>query len=326
MGETRRQNGAVKVHGRRPQGFSLIELMVAVALGMVLILGVVTVVTNTTKNFGEVAKTSQQIENARYAIQTLRDEIRNAGYFGRFSTADVPDVLPNSCVFSLEALRDGMGVPIEGYDNSAPACLPGYVADTDVLLIRRAATSDPVAPADLIAGDVYLQTIPRNSIMAFGADAADFTLRDRDETDAPIWPYHYALYYVRSCSVCADGGDGVPTLYRAELRNGSLLLTPVAEGVENVQFRFGIDETDDGSPDRYAGASDGALSADPEGWADVVAIEVSLLARALQPTPGYTDNKSYDLGEDDLIAPGGPFKRHAFKTVVRVINISSRRE
>lgn len=308
------------------RGFSLVELMVAITLGLVLMVGVTTVVTNSTKNYGEVANTSQQIENGRYALQTLRDDIRNAGYFGRFSAPEVPASLPNSCTFTLEAIEDGMGVPIEGFDDTAPACLTNYLAGTDVLAIRRAATDEPVEVASLNAGDLYIQTLPTEFVLREGSGSEDFTLIQRDSSDAPILPFYYALYFVRSCSICGDNGDSIPTLVRAELRDGALVMNPIAEGIENLQFRFGVDDSENGSPDRYLLASNGALDGEPAGWADVVSVEVNILARSLQPSPGYTDVKEYDLGQGDLVSPGGPYRRHVFTSIVRVINTSSRRE
>lgn len=310
----------------RGRGFSLVELMVSIALGLVLMVGVVTVVSNTNRSFGEVTKTSQQLENGRFALQSLRDDIRNAGFFGQFSGADVPAALPNPCVFTLENLAESMAVPVLGFDNTAPACLPGYRVGTDVIAIRRSATRDPVTLANLVGTEVYVQTRPRRALVLFGDDPDAFTLLGRDDLAAPVWPYRYEFYYIRNCSLCDGDGDGIPTLYRAMLSNGALVFNPVAEGIESMHFRYGIDDDENGSPDRYLHASHAELSGDPERWASVVSVEVNLLARALQPSPDFTDTKEYDLGEDDLFAPGGPFKRHVFKSIVRVTNLSSRRE
>ena len=53
-----------------------------------------------------------------------------------------------------------------------------------------------------------------------------------------------------------DPGDGVPTLKRAELgTNGTFSIVPLVEGIENLQFEYGLDTNGDGMPD--------AVSADP---------------------------------------------------------------
>jgi type IV pilus assembly protein PilW len=56
-----------------------------------------------------------------------------------------------------------------------------------------------------------------------------------------------------------------------------------------------------------------------------------VLARNVEPTGGYTDAKTYQLGINadgsaNNVTPGGAYKRHAFTEVVRVTNVSQRKE
>jgi type IV pilus assembly protein PilW len=59
---------------------------------------------------------------------------------------------------------------------------------------------------------------------------------------------------------------------------------------------------------------------------------LSLLVRSLDPSPGYTDRKTYELGRSDAGVPivAGPFNdgyhRRVYTGVVRLVNPSSRRE
>jgi len=69
---------------------------------------------------------------------------------------------------------------------------------------------------------------------------------------------------------------------------------------------------------------------------DVVAVNLYVLSRSRDPTPGYTDTKSYCLGEpaadgscpaaNTIAAANDQYKRHVFRTSVRVTNTSGRRD
>ncbi|MOA26271.1 hypothetical protein D3C78_1470510 [compost metagenome] len=61
---------------------------------------------------------------------------------------------------------------------------------------------------------------------------------------------------------------------------------------------------------------------------NVVAVKLSLLVRSQAATQGYVDGKSYTLGSQTVTPTSAEaaFKRHVFSTVVRLNNISGRRE
>jgi type IV pilus assembly protein PilW len=66
-------------------------------------------------------------------------------------------------------------------------------------------------------------------------------------------------------------------------------------------------------------------------WANVVAVRINLLARNGEASPGFTDAKTYTLGLDAAGAPitytpNDAYHRHAYSTLVRVVNVSQRRE
>ena len=70
---------------RAQQGLSLLELMIALTIGLGLLAGLTTVFVNSSRSHTELARASQQIENGRFAIQTLQENIWHAGYYGRKS-------------------------------------------------------------------------------------------------------------------------------------------------------------------------------------------------------------------------------------------------
>ena len=64
----------------RNLGFSLIELMIALTIGLILLTVLSLILVNSYESNRELQKTSQQIENGRFAIDVLSQNIRHAGF------------------------------------------------------------------------------------------------------------------------------------------------------------------------------------------------------------------------------------------------------
>ncbi|MDP3620126.1 MAG: PilW family protein, partial [Ramlibacter sp.] len=164
-----------------------------------------------------------------------------------------------------------------------------------------------------------------------------------------------SLYYVRNYAVTA--GDGVPTLMRSQLGSGGGVehkpAEPLIEGVEGFRVEFGVDSlSDSGAAVNQAAVQHWANSTNktsptnrgdgiPDGsyvrcttatpctvaqLANAVAVKIYVLIRADNITPGYTDNKTYNLGSTTLGPFNDNYKRHLFQQTVRLQNVSSRRE
>ena len=147
--------------GAAQRGFTLIELMVGILIGMALIAGLAITFANSSQNYGEMQKQSQQIENGRYAFDVLRDDLEHAGFFGaRTQLVPTPGAAPDPCDVSVGALAQAVGLPIQGYDSPATSpitpCLvtADHLAGTDIVVIRRA---DPEVTTLPVLNDRYIQ-------------------------------------------------------------------------------------------------------------------------------------------------------------------------
>ena len=67
---------------RRQTGLSLIELMIASVIGLLLLSGLSVLFVNVSDTNRELQKTAQQIENGRFAIDILSQNVRLAGFYG----------------------------------------------------------------------------------------------------------------------------------------------------------------------------------------------------------------------------------------------------
>lgn len=331
------------------RGFSLVEFMVAIAVGLVVLAVVVALYSSMSRSSAALTNASQEIQNGGYAVRSLADDLRHAGYYGGAYSplTSALAALPDPCETNdMVALRAALALPVQGYDAPATApiaCIPAadFVPGTDVLVLRRASTViTPVA--GLNAQDVYLQnnndwTDANNPVLNRGV-AANFALLNRDgATPADIHKYFVRVYYVSrchlyatgatACSAAADGGRPVPTLRMLELGVGSggggaqMSSIALAEGVENFQVDYGVDSSGQGTAQNFVTSP--ASLAD---WSNVTEIKLNFLVRNPQATPGYADTKTYTLGLATPITPGGAFKRHVFTEHVRLTNVAEGRE
>lgn len=370
----------VAAPGQRPSGFSLVELMIALAIGMILLMGVSMLILQQSKTRTELAKSNRQIENGRYAMQLLHDDIQHAGFYGQYSppfgatfVVDGSATL-GTCADSATAPTNlgwiasttpTFPVAIFGYAGAAanPACgTPSLLINrkpgTGILVIRRVAT-ETVAVAAAVANTTYLQVSSCDSdpiTTPFVLGSAGFSLREKNcTTVAPLRRYIVRIYYISTCNVptsgttctaTADGGSAIPTLKMIEFADGAQTVVPLVEGIEDMQFDYGIDNAGTGVPDSYKVATNVvATSLTDTEWSNVVAVRVNLLARNTEPTTGYTDAKTYSLGMTGAVeecATTNPFTavantaaevaacraypRHVYSELTRAENVSGRRE
>ena len=332
-------------------GLSLIELMIAITLGLLLVAGITLLIARQSNTRAEFEKASRKIENGRYAMQILKDEIEHAGFYDQFSdTGPAPALLPDPCETDVTKMATALPLALQGFDS--PATITGVLsciadgnhkAGTDMLVVRHADLTAPISVASAVAGQAYIQTGQTGpgsaiaSVVGSGTNTAVFKLIDKNGNLANLRKYMVRIYFVSPCSTPAgatctasdDGGNPLPTLKRLELGvnaagTTAFSMVPLAEGVENLQLDYGLDDAaaPDGSPHTYTTAP-----ATPADWSNVMAIRVNLLARNNDATGGYTDGKKYNLG---LAGPIGPlndaYKRHVFTELVRATNPSGRRE
>lgn len=322
------------------RGFSLVELMIAIALGLILMSGLAMLFANSSRVGQDLDSSSRQIENGRYAMELLSEDVAQAGYYGELTVAGANLNTPAPCATALANLgwnNASLTVPVAVSGLSATeaatlssTCLTNYKANTPALVIHRVDTT-VLTPAAAISGRVYLQTSrcdtdPNGTRFIVSSAPGDFTLRNfKCDALNTVQRYLTRVYYIASCNEC--GTDDVPTLKRAELTDGAMLISPLAEGIDDMGFDFGFDTDGDGVPDSYRANLSGTPGAADNTWANVVGLRINLLSRSNDPSNGYTDPRTYSLG---LVGTRGPFsdgfKRRSYAITTRLNNVSGPRE
>ncbi|MGH8117365.1 MAG: PilW family protein, partial [Rhodanobacteraceae bacterium] len=169
---------------RHATGFTLVELMVAMVLGLIVIAGVTSVFLAGQQSFRTNGALADVQDSSRIAFELMARDIRQAGLTGCNSTNDrIADILNNQ---STAWWADWNNV-IAGYDNAAvdPAvtslAAPNAVAGTSSLELigagvdpsQTTAMYDGTTPAvtlalpapDLAAGDVVMVCTPGHAAL-----------------------------------------------------------------------------------------------------------------------------------------------------------------
>lgn len=356
-------------------GLSLVELMISMTLGLVLLTGLVTVFSTSSRSQMELQRSAQQIENGRYAMDTITQDLHHAGYYGQYYSFPVGTAAPDPCATGDEAaLLSAMSFPIQFYPAPDLSSIPNMTGTTcatwinttnvqpgsDIFVVRRAETSPLAVGSTAVSTEVYLQANIATAEIQFGngatitstskATGAAATVKKRDGlTAAEILKYRVHVYFVATCSlpsgggtICTgasdDAGRPIPTLKRLELGVSGGVRTfsvmPISEGIDFLKVQIGVDETPaavnsntgvigDGAADRYITAPTAATVAE---LGNAVSARVGMLSRNTELSPGHTDDKTYTLAGTGVPAFNDQYKRHAYQSEIRFVNMSSRRE
>ena len=345
---------SVPIHGacaRAQLGTTLIELAIAMMVAL-LVLGTVTVVFGgTSRNRASLERAARVADNASYAMEVMRLDVAQAGYYDTLTTTagGFQWRQRDPCATALNDLgwSDPVGTPppvnarienapvaISGLRaaDPTPGCIPDRLADTPALILRF--VGPDATPAASAAGAPFLQlskceleTPNKLNLGAVSNDPAAFTLRTINcATLADVKRLVVRTYYVARCNRC--GIDTIPTLKRAELVGNEIVITPLAEGIEDLRVEYGIDPDGDGRPDRYLEAPDPALGPGFGEWSNVVAVRLFVLARTTDREPDYKESgRRFNLGLAGYkSAPADGYKRVLLTSVVRPMNAAGQRE
>ncbi len=342
----------------RNKGLSLVEILISLSLGAFMLIGIISLIASVSSTRQALTKTSEQIENGRYALQLFAEDIAMAGFYGKYhpGVGVAEPTVPNPCAngsvladlgFNNSVTDPEIPVAVAGYASGAtlPTCIAdaSAVVGSEVLVVHRVAPT-PVDPSTVPSGNSipYFQAsdcTSNSTAFVFDKDPDNLTLQKKDcLTAAEVWPYQVRSYFIAPCEDCSGGGDGKPSLKVHEYLGGSVTTQALVSGVEDMHFSYGIDLNSDGGPDCYvddpsadtapAGCTTAGWSTvDAENWADVVAVRVYLLVRGSEAAGAINNGKTFDMGRANRVGPfTDGFKRQVYSSVITIPNVAGARE
>lgn len=331
----------------RQNGFSLIELMIGMALALVLAAVIVTVFSRASKT-SSVTQTINEIqEQARVALDMTQQDVRLAGYIGCNSNRLLDSGgLVNVIAAPTDYLNDideylmgheGTGVAFDpapaagaGLATADPAPLP----DSDAITVRIPA-AEPASLSGTMAngtaavplfstagfavgqravvGDCTQSTAFVVTGLAGGLEHSDAGgLNASPNFGRAYGPDAMVVPFTTLTYYVAENGVGTNrSLYR---RVGDAALSEeIAEGVEEFQLQYGLDTDGDIFADLFVTADNVA------DWSQVVSVRASLLMRSKLERAAQSP-QVYDFNGLTDIAAADDRLRRPFNVTIQLRN------
>jgi type IV pilus assembly protein PilW len=298
---------------RRQGGLGLIEIMVSLLLVAILFNGLMDIFLNSRATFSATDNITRLQENGRTAVELLVADLRRSGYLGGNSDITTiagslgPATAANTCVADdttwvrmISQGLHGLNDTKTGYD-----CVDADYLRGDIITMRFASPWQ-VATADFVSTRIYLRSSLFEGKVFLGSDTASADNEVLDEPQRQHELLAYTYYIADTGRTCQ--GAVVPGLFREALNANNF---PVAEeliaGVENIQFLYNVGN-------QYVDADD------VTDWSTVLSVKLWVLARSECAETGYTDARSYVLGDLAVYTPADGYRRSLYSTIVALRN------
>ncbi|MCK4609213.1 MAG: PilW family protein [Gammaproteobacteria bacterium] len=254
------------------RGFTLLELLISMALGALLLGGVATLYLSNKAAYNAQQDLARLQEKGRIATEVLTSNISMAGYAG------------------CETQRF-LGTPIMGFSsNNVPGYLQGKVAaGTDVIIIQAAAagithlTEDINNPTDTIkvANNPASKTNPlllisdcshynKITSASYGGKTIKLegaSINNYQIADTEVAIYAETAYFIAETADKNDHGKAIYALYE-EVNQGEQ--DELIDGVRNMQIIYGVDTNGDDRVNSYLRA------AEIKDWSKVLSVAITL--------------------------------------------------
>lgn len=251
---------------RQTQGISIVEILISLALGSILALGVIQIFAGSQASNDIIMGEARLTENSRFAIDTVASTLRLTGH--RTTPEDLP-------LLTFGAANPAVGAS-DGDDEALDTAAP---RELQVTLGGAANTLDAVkANTDTIT--VQYQGLDDNTILNclgqpvqsgwtsvdtfFVAEGATVAASESDAANAEA--SRLALY----CSATLVDASGVP--------QGGATTLPIANDVLNLQIELGDDANGDGAADRFVPPSTVGLNME-----EVISVRLTLTMYGARP-------------------------------------------
>ncbi|MCC5796411.1 MAG: PilW family protein [Methylophaga sp.] len=275
------------------KGLSLIELMVAIVIGLLLVAGVTQLFANNSQIYNVQDNRARIQENGRYALHALTEAIQRAGYIG-CATRSAPNI--TNTLNSNPAFLEDFAVSLQGNNATGPntwipsqdASITNPLSGNDIITVRTGigspirvlahdnsnqqiglgtnhglATNDIVMVSDCLSAVILqIENVVGNDIIYDNSIDLQFDIPSA----------HITRLATRSLYIRANP-DGLPALYQ---RINNDAPQELVSGIENLQILFGEDTNQDGAANVYISAN--AVS----DWSDVVSVRVTLDATSIE--------------------------------------------
>jgi type IV pilus assembly protein PilW len=316
-------------------GVSLIELMIALVVGLLLLGGLIQVYLSSKQSYNAQEQLARMQEGGRFAMDLITRDLRRSGFWGGnvdlFTVAGNPGPEPPSHNCNSAAWGRMINWRVSGVNQTAApggyACATAHIANTDILTVRYAESD--IIPLALIPADNGL--LVRSTMFASRVTTGALAGQDDNRIfpdDPLITPAHLLpevrrivshAYYIGDSGQVCPGGQAIPALRRVALNptTGAPESELIATGVEQLQVRYLLNDV-------YVDAQ----NVPNDQWPNVRAVRMWLLMRGECPEFGLVNNTTYNMG-DVVFTPTANsveenYRRQLYVSTVMLRNIAVR--
>ncbi|WP_299726607.1 PilW family protein [uncultured Endozoicomonas sp.] len=298
------------MYSRRMNGFTIIELMVAMVLSLFLLAGVATLYLNTFIAQRESSDMVLLNHNARSALAIASGDLKSAGFANGVAAGSISSAgytVTDDCTGLASATQPFPSFLAGRGGNNILDCAVGQAGNytaadgkpADWFLFKGTAGSLTTA---LAATGNYLVANSQEGRVFRGTNAPDLS------PDQEIREYQFSLFYLANNE-----------LRLLRLDNDALVDTTLASNIEAMRVELGIDENGDGQVNRHQSVPADISNWSAGQWNQVQSVKIHLLARSPE-TNNYTDNRTYTMGDITVKGGGDNRHRHLVSTTVFLYN------
>jgi type IV pilus assembly protein PilW len=349
--------GHAGAHGAR--GFSVVELMVAMAISLLLLAGVVSIFVSSKSSYETNERVSRIQENGRFALDAIMNDLRASGFVG---CARQPTYLSTSLNSSSTLQWDFLAGSVTGFQATGAntwvpamnASIVSPVSGSDVLVTRvpvRERVAFQLTANSAAAGTMQVAANSANGVktgdiaLAYSCEAMSvFQVSNYDQASGVIshiqnaagqtpgnanatvnYAYRQAVTYVVPVETVA--------YYIAPSTRVTDVADPAPAGTTSLWRRRGLnaaEELVEGIEQiqvQYGVDTTGDVVVDEyrtannvTDWTDVISVSVALLVRSLEQYGVDTDQRSYNLLDVTVTAPADRRLREVFTATASIRN------
>ncbi|MBI5906384.1 MAG: PilW family protein [Deltaproteobacteria bacterium] len=316
------------MHRHPESGFTLVEVMAALAILTIAMTAVFATFTSQQKSFTTQNRVAEMQQNIRQAIEHMTRDVRLAGY-GIPDNVTIPNSVVAAGVTSMRSIyaKDNTAGPDEIfvlylYDmdvNQPPttitANMPNASAELNVASVAGYITGDLVIISNGTNADLFEVTEVQSAALKLQHNPGGSARNYNNPGGHSMWPSGgygtgSTLAKARFARFFIDSTDPAhPTLMVD--RMGPFPPQPLADDIEDMQFTYGLDTDADGTVDTWTPS--------PASPAQIRQVRMQLLARTRFTEQGWAETRPA-LGN----RPGGTaadgYRRRVHDIVIDVRN------
>lgn len=265
-------------------GFNLVELMIALVVGIVLMTSITTMFVDTKVSANRSSTVSGLQQQAQLALQVLVEDVRSIGSWAEFSgegLTDIPVISAGNCNIqhTADPANNANWIAVGGNVTVTNCPEGGYdiTGDSDVVSIAR--IRGVIIPESAFKPNGYYVAISPLQAKLFTGTVPSIA-------NVEIYPYVHNTYFVQSHAT-----DGT-RLSRFSFINGEFTNDLVVGNIEKIRIDFGIDTNSDGRADKYSESK----YVTNVNWSNnsIVAARIYVLARASNKDLTLNNNAEYN--------------------------------